>query len=191
MTSTIQPFTIQPRRSEFQGKTQSWEETRQHREWQTFPWKVYRLITQQCLEEDPYRPERNSKQSALKNCIPTETDTGTHYVIEGIIYHTNSNWSKLAPSVEDHVEEEDGHVLFWHAELQGKGATRQRQVHFHVCWYSSTSVTCSFRTGAKSSNRETEKNIIIWIVSKHFNPTKSKKLLTEWSVCVNGAGCLS
>lgn len=35
-----------------------------------------------------------------------ETDTGTHYLIKSIIYHTNSTWSKLAPSAEDHLEEE-------------------------------------------------------------------------------------
>lgn len=56
--------------------------------------------------EDPHRPERNWGLNPQKTCVPTETDTGTHYLTEGVIKHTNSNWSKLAPSAEDHLEGE-------------------------------------------------------------------------------------
>lgn len=62
--------------------------------------------------EDPHRPERNWGLNPQKTCVPTETDTGTHYLTEGVIKHTNSNWSKLAPSAEDHLEGEGWTCLF-------------------------------------------------------------------------------
>lgn len=88
------------------------------------------------------------------------------------LHHTNSGWPKLAPSIEDHPGEEDGH-----AELWGKHGTEEWQLCFNVCWYHGRSMTCSFRIRTKKQwlfwkpkkkEQWTEKIYIVWIVLNLF-----------------------
>lgn len=128
--------------------------------------------------------------------MPTETDTGTHYLTEGVIKHTNSNWSKLAPSAEDHLEGEGWTCPFLACRApsqecyKGAAATFQWVMVFqHI--RDRLFQNRSRRAVIEKQKGEGKKKIIIWIISKLFNPAKKWKTSAGCPLYVNRAGCLS